>query len=190
MAPLPDHRIGDADSRAVIFENTTIDAAGPYLVTRGRGRAQEKRWILICTCNVYRAVHVELLFKLDTDSFILAMERFIARRNLVKRINCDNGSNFRSASREMREEWANVDNAEVRGRFRGITFDFGPSRSPHFQGLAEAQVKSVKWALKSLLTPGRMDDEMLLTMSTIAERILNERPITYTSGNPQDLKAV
>ena len=27
-------------------------------------------------------------------------------------------------------------------------------------------------------------------MSTIAERILNERPITYTSGNPQDLKAV
>ena len=51
-----------------------------------------------------RAVHIEIGNSLETDSFLNALRRFIARRGPVLEILCNNGTNFIGAERELREE--------------------------------------------------------------------------------------
>ena len=50
-----------------------------------------------------RAIHLETVNTLETDSFIQALRRFIAHRGNVKTIRCDNGTNFVRASREFKK---------------------------------------------------------------------------------------
>jgi len=190
MAPLPEFRIGDPNCRAVLFENTTLDVCGPFMVSCGRRRAQEKRWLLVLVCNVYVGVHIEVLHAMDTDSLLMAIKRFVARRGPVRHFNSDNGTNFRSADRELREAWAAVDLERIKEKFTRIEWDFGPGRAPNFQGLAESTVKAVKRALRGMITPGRLNDEMLLTFSVATERLLNERPLAYVSAHPNDIRPI
>jgi len=190
MAPLPDFRIPNPSERAIIFNNSTLDACGPYLVSCGQRRAFEKRWLLVFTCNVYTAIHIEILHAMDTDSMLLALERFINRWGPVGFLNSDNGTNFRAAERELREGWLKLDKTRVAERFPEIVWSFGPAAGPHFQGLAECSVKATKRAMRSLITPGRLTDEMLLTFCAAAERMLNERPLGFVSAHPNDVKPV
>ena len=48
-----------------------------------------------------RAVNIEDLPKLDTDSFVNTITRFIARRGKRNTIISDNGTNFAAAEREL-----------------------------------------------------------------------------------------
>ena len=98
MAPLPKVRLAVS---APPFYHTGLDYFGPLYVKRGRGT--EKRWVCLFTCMTTRAVHLEVAFSLDTDVFIMALRRFIARRGKPCSISCDNGSNFRGAERELRQ---------------------------------------------------------------------------------------
>ncbi|GIY97363.1 reverse transcriptase [Caerostris extrusa] len=57
-----------------IFEITGLDLCGPLLL-KPRGKA----WIVLFTCAVYMAIHLEPLTSLSTESFMQALRRFIAR---------------------------------------------------------------------------------------------------------------
>ena len=46
------------------------------------------------TCINSCAVHIEVTHSLDTDSFIQALRQMIARRENIRTIYSDNGSNF------------------------------------------------------------------------------------------------
>lgn len=74
------------------FTSVGVDCFGPFDVKRGR--SQVKRYGVIFTCLVTRAVHIEVAASSDTDSFINALRRFIARRGQVKELCSDNGTNF------------------------------------------------------------------------------------------------
>ena len=84
-APLPIHRIKDAS----VFEVTGVDYAGPVYL-----RGQQKAWICLYTCAVYRAIHLELVTSLSTMEFLASLRRFIGRRGRPSIIYSDNGSNF------------------------------------------------------------------------------------------------
>ena len=74
---------------AIAFEIAGVDFAGLlYLKTR------KKVWICLFTCDVYRAVHLELYSSLSTVSVMQALRRFIARRGRPKTIFSDNRTNF------------------------------------------------------------------------------------------------
>ena len=82
------------------FTYVGVDYFGPCLVKRARSRV--KRYGVIFTCLVVGAVHIEVAYSLDTDSFINALRRFIARRGKPKEIRSDNGTNFTSAESELK----------------------------------------------------------------------------------------
>lgn len=86
---LPLNRVRDA----AVFEVTDVDFAGPLYL-----RGQQKAWICLFTCAVYRAVHLELVTSLSTAAFLDALDNFIGRRNRPSVIYSDNGTNFVGAN--------------------------------------------------------------------------------------------
>nr|CAI5839677.1 unnamed protein product [Callosobruchus analis] len=64
------------------FNVTGTDYAGPFLIKdeRGRGAKLSKAYLCIFICFSVRAVHVELVTSLSTETFIMALRRFVSRR--------------------------------------------------------------------------------------------------------------
>jgi len=63
----------------------------------------------------------------------------------------------------------------------GIKWHNIPPRAPHFGGLWEAAVRSMKTLLKKNLQPHKLRFDELYTLLTEAESILNSRPLTATA---------
>ena len=70
MADLPSDRVTPEPP----FTNAGIHFFGPFYVKRGRG--QEKKYGVVFSCLVTRAVHIEVADSLSTDSFLCALRRF------------------------------------------------------------------------------------------------------------------
>lgn len=83
------------------FTHTGLDYFGPVTVTIGR--RHEKRWVALYTCMTSRAVHLEIVNSLSTDSAILSLRRFIVRRGTPETMLSDNGTSFVGAARALRE---------------------------------------------------------------------------------------
>ena len=72
-----------------------------------------KRWGVIFTCLVSRAVHLEVAGYLDTDSCINALRRFICRRGPVTSMRTDNGTNFVGAQKELQKSVKEMDHHRI-----------------------------------------------------------------------------
>ena len=59
-------------------------------------------YLCIFTCLAARAVHLEIAFGLDTNSFLNVLYRMTDRRGLMKEMYSDNGTNFRAADKELK----------------------------------------------------------------------------------------
>ncbi|KAJ8962359.1 hypothetical protein NQ318_018342 [Aromia moschata] len=172
--PLPLDRVRDA----VAFEITGIDFAGPlYLKT------EEKAWVCLFTCAVYRAVHLELTTSLSTASFMQAFRRFVARRPKV--IYSDNGTNFVGTENAFsRLNWVQITEETAVQR---ITWRFNPPAAPWWGGFWERIVGVLKVLLRKTLGRASLYYEELLTLLCDCEAIVNTRPLTYMSDDPSDL---
>lgn len=111
----------------------------------------------VMVCFATKAVHLEVVSDLSTAAFIGCLKRFVARRGVPARIFSDNGTNFFGASnqlKELGELFKTKEHMEQVHRHclnRGIEWKFIPPRSPHFGGLWEAAVKSMKLHLVKVM---------------------------------------
>ncbi|XP_024884621.1 uncharacterized protein LOC112462817, partial [Temnothorax curvispinosus] len=117
--------------------------------SRRRGRIHiSKAWIAVFTCFATKAVHIELVTELTTESFLAALRRFVARRGICSKIVSDNGTNFVGAARELAEvyEFLRKEKEAIATYLarQKIEWRFIPPRSPHFGSLWEAAVKATK----------------------------------------------
>ena len=98
MADLPPDRVTPGMPP---FSFVGVDYFGLFTVKRGR--CSVKRYGVLFTCLVLRAIHIEVnSHTLDTSSFINALRRFIARRGVVIEIRSDNATNFVGAEKELK----------------------------------------------------------------------------------------
>lgn len=79
MAPLPLKRL---ETSLKAFTKVAVDFGGPFITMQGRGKRREKRYLCLFTCLTSRAVHLEMAYGLDVDSFMRAFCRMIDRRGL------------------------------------------------------------------------------------------------------------
>lgn len=100
MAPLPKIRL-KMPLRAL--SRTAVDFGGPFITIQGRGKRRAKRYLCLFTCLTSRAVHLEIAYGLDTDSFLNAFCRMASRRGLPEEMISGNGTNFSRTARANRE---------------------------------------------------------------------------------------
>ncbi|XP_033105089.1 uncharacterized protein LOC117107502 [Anneissia japonica] len=168
------------------FTYVGIDYFGPLYVKQGRSKV--KRYGCIFTCLTLRAVHIELANSLDTDSFLNALRRFIARRGKPEKIYSDNGTNFHDADRELRENLKILKQRKIENFLheREIEWVFNPPTASHMGGAWERLIRSTRKILKNLLGEQVVCDEVLATVMTEVEGILNARPLTEISLDARD----
>ncbi|GFV74016.1 DNA double-strand break repair Rad50 ATPase [Trichonephila clavipes] len=123
--------------------------------------------------------YIEAVGDLTTDSFIAALRRFSARRGAPRHIYSDNGTNFVGARRkldEIRKLWLSLPTNEAISYYlskSSIDWHFIPPSSPHFGGIWESGIRSVKFHLKRVLGETILTFEELTTLLTQIEGLLN-----------------
>ncbi|XP_076236255.1 uncharacterized protein LOC143180421 [Calliopsis andreniformis] len=177
-------------------QRSGIDYAGPIhlRVSRGRGQQSSKGYIAVFICLSTKAVHLEAVSDGSTETFLAALRRFISRRGRCAEICSDCGRNFVGANHELRALLRqSVDRGG--GPFaaasrEGISWKFNPPSAPHFGGIWEAAVKSVKHHLRRIIGEQRLSFEELTTLLTGIEACLNSRPLQPLTDDPGDPAAL
>ena len=179
-APLPDFRV----QQGYPFASVGVDYAGPLMIRYHAVRTQTslahtshgkqntftlcngKAWVCLFTCCVTRAVHLDVVTDLSSQSFLRCLKRFIARRGLPSRIVSDNGTTFKGASKSIRNI---MDHPEVHHFMSGVNvkWDFNIEMAPWWGGFFERIVQLLKRCLRKLVG-------------------LNLRPLTYISATDLD----
>lgn len=192
MGNLPASRV----QPSLPFSKIGLDYAGPFLMKdrRGRGCKVIKVWVSLFVCFVTRAIHLELVLSLSTDDFLDAFKRFISRRGKPSDVYSDNGSQFVKANKEIQlmgkflaDKGTEISNSVAN---MGITWHFIPANSPHFGGVWEAGVKSLKYHLKRVLGSYTLFFYDFQSLLVQIEAVLNSRPLSPLSSNPNDLSAL
>ena len=114
---------------------------------------------------------------LETDSFINALRRSIARCGPPSHIYSDNGTNFVRANQELNQS---LEESRISGYLsqKDIQWHFDPPASPHRGGIWERFIQSCKEALKVVLHGQVVTNEVLETVFSETEALVNSRPVT------------
>nr|XP_042912440.1 uncharacterized protein LOC122272625 [Parasteatoda tepidariorum] len=165
----------DRVKEAAIFEIIGVDLAGPLYLSN-----KSKAWIVLYTCAVYRAIHLELVTSLSTETFLLSLRRFISRRVRPYVIYCDNGTSFVGANKLLEKlNWKEISAATSAQKIR---FKFNPPTAAWWERL----VRMVKEILRKVLGRTSLNYEELNTILCDCEQVINSRPITYVSEDNKD----
>lgn len=191
MGNLPIARVRES----VPFLHTGIDFAGPFYIKerKYRNRNRIKVYVCIFVCMSIKAIHLELVSDLTSDGFIAALRRFTARRGLPVHIYSDNGTNFVGANNQLKELHAlfnSDEHKDATNRFASenrIVWHFIPPAAPHYGGLWESAVRMFKHHFKRVIGDSLFTFEELNTFVIEVEGVLNSRPITNISPDPNNL---
>ena len=135
--------------KVATYESCGMDVCGPFPIKNGC--KTEKVWVLLLTCARYRAVHLETLDTMSTESLMMAITRFLARNPRPRLIRSDNGGNFTQANMEIRRLMENVDAGKMRKQFDTIEWSFTPPYSPNRMGFCERMIGLAKDGMKAVI---------------------------------------
>ena len=126
---------------------------GPFVVYKRR--SEVKRYGALFTCMASRTIHIEVTFNLDTESFILALRRLVARRENLRLIYSDNGSNLIGAERELKKAYSEMNDDNIQSFMECIGEDWikwhkNPLFASHMGGVWKRQIRSARAILASM----------------------------------------
>ncbi|XP_029170489.1 uncharacterized protein LOC114940134 [Nylanderia fulva] len=192
MGQLPRARV-TVSSRA--FQYCGVDFAGPIdtRASSGRGIKSIKTYIAVFICLATRAIHLELVGGYSTHDFLNAYTRFCARRGLPSDMYSDNGTNFIGAEQELARAYNDaLRDPDFLNQTASdkVSWHFMPPHAPHFGGLWEAGVRSVKYHLRRILGAHKLTFEELTTLLSKIKACLNSRPLGPLTASIDDYESL
>ena len=180
MPPIPTERV----STSAPFTYTGVDYFGPrFLKTK---RETQKVWVCLNTCLATRAIHLELMYKMTTQQFLVGFRRFIARHGKPNRIISDNAAQFKLASDTISKLWRQIlteENTMSYAANENIQWIFTVELAPWMGGFYERLVGIVKRSLRKAIGKVCLNNEQLLTILKEAEAVINSRPLVYVGDD-------
>ena len=181
FAKIPDYVLSD---NFPPFAYTGIDYLGPLLVKdEKRGT---KNWICLFTCLNVRAIHLEVIDDMTTDSFLLCLRRFVSRRGTPSLIISDNAPNFKLGNSVINRIWKHVvRDVDIQSYVanEGIQWKFITDMAPWKGGFYERLVGLTKRSLRKALGRSKASNQELVTIISECEAIINSRPLTYVDAD-------
>ncbi|GFN98538.1 transposon tf2-9 polyprotein [Plakobranchus ocellatus] len=162
-APLPQDRVTWAPPCSV----TGTDPSGPLYCS---DTGDKKLYIVLFTCAVTRAPHLELVDSLSVDDFILAFRRFVARRELCQALF------ILIMQKPLRRPIPYCRLILVKRLTDGKNIC---PLSPNWGGWWERLVISVKSSLRKSLGRQTVNKVILETILPEIEASVNSRPLMY-----------
>lgn len=185
MGNLPESRVTPSRPFTVVG----IDYAGPFQLRdrKGRNFKTVKAYMALFVCFASKAIHLEVVGDLTSDCFLAALRRFMSRRGKCAQIFSDNGTTFVGANNELKRFFLQ-NNTTIHDKLssEGIQWNFNPPRAPHFGGIWESGVKSIKYHLKRVVGNASLTYEDFSTVLCQIEACLNSRPLYPLSDDPND----
>lgn len=177
IPPLPESRVADVTP----FLQTGLDAFGPLHIKNERNETVDVQ-VLIFTCLVTRAIHLELVPDLSGEHFLMALDRFCCLKRVPKLVISDNAKTFvfiqPMVGIKVHITDHKINNFITSNR---VEWYFIPQYAPWFGGAYERLIQIVKKCLK--ISYGKTFltyIELQTTLYKIAD-IVNSRPLTYIS---------
>ncbi|XP_054287839.1 uncharacterized protein LOC129003567 [Macrosteles quadrilineatus] len=194
MGNLPGSRI--TQSRP--FLHVGIDFGGPFTTKTDKLRKPQflKSYVCLFICFSTKAIHLESVSSLSTEAFLACFDRFVSRRGLCAHIYSDQATNFVGADRELQElhsllhKTPTSDAVLSKLAQMGISWHFNPPAAPHFGGLWESGIKSMKYHLKRVVGNQILTFEEFSTLLTKVEAVLNSRPLCSLSTDPNEYETL
>ena len=190
MGQLPTDRVTPSPP----FHITGMDFAGPFKIKQGYVRKPHliNSYVCVFLCFTTRAIHIEVVSDLTTEAFLASLKRFVSRRGVPHILQSDNGGNFQGAQQDLKALYRMLKASKQSPSINAfllqqeITWNMSPSRAPHFGGLWEAGVKSLKFHLKRVVGNECLTFEEFSTVTCQVEAILNSRPLLPITSHSAD----
>ncbi|XP_064458861.1 uncharacterized protein LOC135369129 [Ornithodoros turicata] len=182
-APLPRDRI----TETMPFDVVGIDFCGP-LYCRASQNTDRKVYIVVFSCAVTRAIHLELTIDMTAQTFLLAVRRFASRRGVPSTIYSDNAKTFRYCAKVLRALFD--DSVQDHASSLRIQWKFIAEGAPWWGGFWERLIRTIKDALKRCLGRSSLCYEGLLTVLLEVEAAVNCRPLTQLADDTEDCEAL
>ena len=179
MADIPQERAEESGP----FTFSGVDCFGPFYIKERR--SEVKRWAVMFTCLSSRAVHLDTVNSMSADSFLNAYRRFVGRKGPVRRLYCDQGTNFIGGKSLLEAALKENDHNKIKQELLKeecdwVEFQMNVPHASHMGGVWERQIRTARAVFSSILaTHGHsLDDELLRTVLVETEAIINGQPLT------------
>lgn len=173
---LPEKRVRSGE----IYDTVGVDLFGHLILKNGK-----KVWVVLYTCAVYRAVQLDIIDSISTQTFIQSLKRFIYQFGRPNTIMSDNGTNFVGTANLLKainkEEFKKACDVEK------ISWEIIPPAAPWWGGFWERMVRSVKEPLRRMLGNSIVTNDQLKAVLMEVVSVINDRPLTTVTEDPNDL---
>ncbi|GFX92617.1 integrase catalytic domain-containing protein [Trichonephila clavipes] len=143
----------------------------------------------VTDCAPFEIVGIDLAGPLFFERWKKSVDNFVYLRGIPRgrprTIYCDNGTNFRGAFNDLSK--LNWNKIVEETRTPKILWKFIPPTAAWWGGWWERLVRTVKELLKRTLGRSVLKYDELYTVLCDCESIINCRPLTYVSENPEEL---
>ena len=183
VPPIPGQLPSDRTKGHRAFQVIGLDYAGPIVYKR-KNRSSKSAYILLITCSLSRAVHLELVESQKLEEFTKCFKRFVARRGRPQKIYSDNAKTFQAASNWLKSIMKSEKFQDYLAE-NNITWQFNLSRAPWWGGQFERMVGLMKQCLYKSTGKANLSWNELEEVLFDIESNLNNRPLSYLEDDIQ-----
>ena len=179
LGPLPN----DGTEQVMPFQVIGTDFVNP-IHYRAKTKKEQKAYILIFSCSVSRAVHLELISNTTTKKFVKCLKRLVARRGKPTTIYSDNAKSFQAAAKWLKQIIKSEQLHEHLTK-ENINWKFNLPKAPWWGGHFERLIGVIKQALYKSLKKTSLRSSELEEVLLDIEIDMDNRPLTYTEEDIQ-----